>query len=537
MKNPKFLSIGVIVIILAFLQYIDFEPFVKIFGNPIRYIEKGDAYFSNDDYESALKEYNNAVLSKENFALAYAKRGNAYLKLKNFDMSQKDYDKALSLDSYCLEALDGLSNLNFKTLWENNREAYNSKQDSLNSRIMETCDYIVNQNPDDPESYIKRAKHYPSKGEYRNSIINDYNKAVSLAPDNPDIYLNRAKMWSGYSRYDAAIADIKRSLEINPNSSKAYLYLGNTLKSKDNYDEAIEAYCHGLDLTDDKGKFLEKIGECYQNKGEFEKAIDYCNKAIEFDPKNADRYISRGNIYSRQYKYDEALEDFNIALKLNPNDPYLPKTISLTQKNKEENFVESQVRNGILKDTFEGIWVSDKVANGKPLDGMPYNVFGSPYLYGIMIAKYDDRYRVKFFEDQFRGIERDAGDYIQQINDMMSKHDNGYWRTYRKEMFAVKEGNTLTMSNQKIGTMQIGNGPIQDLSVSLTLTYNENAKTLKISQFEEWEGNTKISKKQTHFEYTFSIDHTYRKMGWDEYIALKKGIWQKCIEKIKSGEF
>ena len=165
-----------------------------MFGNPITYIEKGDAYLSNSDYESALKEYNKAIIAKENYAPSYVKRGDAYRRLENYEMSKADYDKALELDSDCVEALEGLYFYNTSNIKSMKFEDYKKEQDALENTIMELCNRLLEKNPNDLELYIIRARHYSDKDIFKTQIISDYNKAISLAPYNPQLYLSRARV-------------------------------------------------------------------------------------------------------------------------------------------------------------------------------------------------------------------------------------------------------------------------------------------------------------------------------------------------------
>lgn len=546
MKNYKIILFSVVVSVLVFLRFIDFAPMVKLFGNPDTYIEKGNMYMAEMDYAAAFKEYDNAIIANENYAKAYAKRGDVYRSLKDYEKSKLDYEKALSLDSDCLEALEGLYFSNIIDLNNEDFNSYREKQDKLNNKIMELCNRLIENNSNDPDVYLTRARHYSNRDTFRSQIINDYNKALALAPNDSRIYLSRAYTWQLYKEYDKAIEDIQKALSLEPHSSNAYLSWGAIYEDKKEYEKAIEIYFQGMEFAKKKGSFLSRIGRCYNSQGDEEKAIEYSTKAVESDPKDESLYEARGHIYWNQQEYDLALEDFNTALNLNPNNKSIKSAISHIEKAKEDNFVRSRVKKGRISDEIEGLWVSDTVStstgfpnriwNGKPISGMPYDLFSSGYyLHGIMIAKDGDNYRVDFVRDEFQSIDPRGGDYIEQIKHKMEPKNNNYWAFGRKEMVAQKNGDSIIINESKIGTISVNHGPEQDMSVSLILNYDTNAKTLKITQFNEKQGGVTVPPENTHFEYDFSKNHTYHKMAWNEYIALKNDIWNKGIEKIKSG--
>ena len=554
MKSPKFVIFGVIIVVLVVLRFMDFGPMVKLFGDPDTYITKGDVYMSEMDYSSAFKEYDKAVTAGENYARAYAKRGDAYRIIENMEMSKADYEKAISLDPNCLDALEGLYFLKLNEFREFGPEdlrtekynAYQKERDEMERKIMEACNRLIENNTVDADVYLTRARHYPNRESYKDSIISDLNKAVSLDPNDERVYLNRSYVWKDYGEYDKAITDARKALEINPKSTNAYLRWAEVYEAKKEYDKAIDIYNQGMELANKKGGFLNRIGLCYEMKGDIEKALEYCTKAIESDKTNANFYRSRGHIYQRQEEYELALEDFTTVLNLAPEDKYIRSTIKALEDTVEKNYVNIKIKSGKISEDVEGLWISDTVSfgtgfpyktwSGKPLSGMPYDLFSNDYnLHGIMIAKDGDTYRVKFFEDQFQAIKKNQGNYINQINEKINQKDGGWWQITQKEMRATKEGNTLVMSEPQMGKISINRGPEQDMSIKLTLTYDANAQTLKITNLEEKQGDVVISPQKTNFEYKFSPNHTFRKMEWNEYLTLKKDIWNKGIEKVKAG--
>ncbi|MBR3722477.1 MAG: tetratricopeptide repeat protein [Selenomonadaceae bacterium] len=551
MKSPKLIFFFVIIAILVVLRFLDFGPMVKLFGNPETYITKGDMYLMSMDYDAALKEYNKAILSDENFPKAYVARGNIYRYLENYEMSKSDYDKAISLDPNCIGALEGLYFIKFheSTLIDYNSKEYNSFKEELNkmeAHIVEVCSKLIEQNPNDPDIYLTRARHYPDNDMFRHKIIDDYNKAVSLAPNAEHIYLSRSNMWNNYKEYDKAISDAKKAIELNPKSLYAYFSWAKAYEEQREYDKAIEVYKNGMTLAEKKGGILSRIAFCYMNKGDNEKALDYYTQAIETDSTNKDYYRGRGSVYQEQEEYDLALNDFNTVLELAPNDKYIGATIQTLKETAARNYVDLQIKHGKISEDIEGVWLADTVSYPtdifrkdwieKPISGMPYNVF-SPYysLHGVMIAKDGETYRLKFFSDRFQAIETEKGDYIKQINDKMSQKDGGWYHFTKNEMIASKAGNTLNTTETSMGKRTIGNGPGQDMVVSLTIAYNPEKQILKITNINEKQGNSIVSPNQTNFPDTFSKNFTYNKMTWDEYNELKNNIWKKAIEKVNSG--
>ena len=63
------------------------------------YYSRGLAYYDKKDYDSAIKDYNQALIIDPKYAYAYYSRGVAYYNKKDYDSAIKDYNQALIIDS------------------------------------------------------------------------------------------------------------------------------------------------------------------------------------------------------------------------------------------------------------------------------------------------------------------------------------------------------------------------------------------------------------------------------------------------------
>ena len=90
------------------------ELLARSYGN------RGNAYASKGEFDTAIKDYTKAIELNPNYAEAYYNRGNAYYKKGEFDTAIKDYTKAIELFK-----LEG--NKEFEDIAENNKKIAEEK--------------------------------------------------------------------------------------------------------------------------------------------------------------------------------------------------------------------------------------------------------------------------------------------------------------------------------------------------------------------------------------------------------------------------
>ncbi len=210
---------------------------------PTVYIERGDLYLDQAQYEKAIENYNNAISLKDDDYRIYFKRSHVYNVIGKYEESIKDLEKTISIKPD-LEA--AYANMGVNYLAINKFE-----------KAIECLTKSIKQNPKNAFSYAQRGiVHY--KMNHHDLAIQDINQAEKL---NPTDRITLGKIGHYYSlrgdfqkarSYYAKTIEKKKDIRSNLNLAECNVCLGN-------YDEAenrareISSVC-----TDDRTKILSQ---------------------------------------------------------------------------------------------------------------------------------------------------------------------------------------------------------------------------------------------------------------------------------------
>lgn len=193
----------------------------------------------------------------------------AWVKLKEGDFVSciKICDKALGLDSGCLEALIIRSEAHIKL---------NNLPDALID-----CNAAERIAPDDARTYQNRGRVYHKLNQF-NDAIDEFTKAIRLDSIDATTFWHRGHSHLGMNNFQAANADFARAIVLDPGDVTA-IY--------------------------DRGKLLSRAGNLVA-------AISAYTDVIHLDPDNSSAFIDRGISYAKLNRLHETLADFKRAKRL-----------------------------------------------------------------------------------------------------------------------------------------------------------------------------------------------------------------------------
>ena len=185
--------------------------------NAETYYDLGNAYNDGGNYDLAIKNFNESIKLKPDFAAAYTSRGIVYHNKGDYNRAIEDHTKAIEL------------NPNYAEAYFNRGNAYNNGGD--NDRGIENFTEAIKLKPDFVAAYTNRGLVYHNKGDY-DRAIEDHTKAIELNPNYAKAYFNRGNAYNNRSDFDLAIADFTKAIELKPDFTHAHENLQYCLQQK-----------------------------------------------------------------------------------------------------------------------------------------------------------------------------------------------------------------------------------------------------------------------------------------------------------------
>ena len=242
---------------------------------------KGDEEADKNNFDEAIKKYNEAIRLDPSYAFAYYSRGRAYIVKERFDEALSDFNEAIRLDANYVKA------------------------------------------------YVGRGDVYWQKRDL-DSALGDYNRAIELDPKLSDAFTKRGKVLTEKGSMDKAVIDYDHAIELSPNDSTAFLWRGITRSKSGDFDRALADFNDAIELNPRLTEAHIKRAEAFRlrdRSGDNDQAVDEYTKAINKTPYNSKIYIDRAETYLKSRKREQAIADFERARDLSEGE----------QKNDEVN--------------------------------------------------------------------------------------------------------------------------------------------------------------------------------------------------------
>ena len=155
----------------------DFNNAIKWNGNyGLAYMNRGVIKFrQHDDPRSALNDLNQAVELNLRTASLFIDRAAVHIALGNFDLALKDFDTALEIE------------------------------------------------PDHPSVFNNRGSFYFNKKQDYESALSDFNQAVRIAPDNGNYYMNRSRCYLLLGDKTHALEEARKARELGAQVGDDYM--------------------------------------------------------------------------------------------------------------------------------------------------------------------------------------------------------------------------------------------------------------------------------------------------------------------------
>ncbi len=271
------------------------------------YFESGLAYFSDNNYECALKAFSNVIALTQANSEAFSKRAACLINLdrvygKDGDLAIADLSTAIRLDPRNPRAFHNLS-----LIYEKRGEF--EKALGFVRRAIEI-------DPTSASTHNEIGLVYEGLDRLDEAVA-EFDKAIRLDPSMGHPHVNKGGLWEKKGRTALAVQEYQRALEVDPYLAVANLDLGRIFEGQGKYDAALREYTTAIDRSPTYRLAYKHRIWLWEKMGEYAKAISDADKLISFAA-DADAYLSRGVGYSRSGDTSRAIADFSKAIDLYP---------------------------------------------------------------------------------------------------------------------------------------------------------------------------------------------------------------------------
>jgi tetratricopeptide (TPR) repeat protein/CHAT domain-containing protein len=353
----------------------DYSAAIALDSSPWRLSSRGDCYVSKGDYESAVKDFAEAIRISPDYAPYWESRGNALRLAGRWDEAIKDYDQAISLDDRNAARYNVRGDAYFyhaDTLRLRGDEASLAAAQADYEKSVDDFTRAIDLDRSVPLYWENRAVSLRKLGLFGDAL-NDFQKAIELAEADPqrlDAAARYAQRGHGYyaqGDYENAARDYREALEFAPNAAHYHQYLGDALRLAGNIAEAEPEYDKAVEIDPRNPERYMTRGNAYRYEGQFARAIEDFDKAIELNEDDANPYNYRGICHEKLGDDEKAIADYTLALERLPNDPDF-------RANRGAAYLRLKQYDRAIQDFDAAIAVVPHVASN-------YNVRGDAYWY------------------------------------------------------------------------------------------------------------------------------------------------------------
>jgi tetratricopeptide (TPR) repeat protein len=246
----------------------------------------------------------------------HIKKGLDYANSNDYDRAVKEFENALKLFP---KDEDALFNLGFVYA---DMQQYGPAYDIFKK--------LVNINPHHIEAFNNLGLLFARQGKYTDAV-SVYEKGVEHNPGAAVLYNNLGNVYYDTGKYEKALQMFKKAGDLDPVFSERLYHLGidSFIKGSGGMDDAIAKLQESVKQNVNKAKTVHDLGVAYLERHMEDKAIDSFIKALNIDPNYLSAYVNLGYTYQHKESYEKAIQSFEKALILNPKSAKLYNTIGL----------------------------------------------------------------------------------------------------------------------------------------------------------------------------------------------------------------
>lgn len=170
----------------------------------VAYNNRGNAHTRREEYDLAIKDYDECIKLYPDYARAFNNRGEAFAKKGEFSRAIADFDAAISFDQ------------KYGSAFANRAQIYEKR--GKFDRALKDLDEAVRLLPGVGSLWNKRCWTRFVLGDLQ---VADCNEAIKLAPNSAAAFDTRGFIYLKLGQADLALADFKSALQFDPKLASA----------------------------------------------------------------------------------------------------------------------------------------------------------------------------------------------------------------------------------------------------------------------------------------------------------------------------
>jgi tetratricopeptide (TPR) repeat protein len=309
-------SIGYFILLAALLPYFyDKKINLLLLYFPLTLMISYNIYYSigqSKIWQNSLSLWNRTLELEPKAVVAWNNRGSTKEKFKMHEDAIKDFDQAILLKPDYAHAYYNRGTARKALAEENNNTELKAK---ILDKAMEDFNRAVILLPSFDQAYHNRGIIFDMLGQF-DKALEDFNKAMQMNPNSYDVLVNRGVVYGKMGDFQKAINDFNTSIKIQPNNASAYSNLGLANDFIGNTKEAIANYDKAIELDPSFATAYSNRALIYKKLENYQAALNDFTKAIAINPNFSEGYYHRGTVYLLMNQKNLGCTDFQTAVNL-----------------------------------------------------------------------------------------------------------------------------------------------------------------------------------------------------------------------------
>ena len=304
-----------------------------------RSLEAAQEALQSGSYETAEKEYLEALQIDSGNATAYTGLCDAYAQGDNWDQVEQTLEDALS----SLDKTDGAALTNHViAVMMSEADAFSSKKDysSSASLYLRAQALLDKRLPDDKKTADALKKKIAgvelvlARSSSGQEAIDAWEQVHKNDPDNTEALSALAAAYASAREYEKASAVLTRLLEIEPGELRHYTDLANVYTAAGDYEKALETLesAKSLESSSSLESLITNVYAAAARNAEGDKAIELWKKVIDRSPSYVNAYESLADLYAAKGDYTDALQILQEGLEKSGDSVLTGKANVIRQK-------------------------------------------------------------------------------------------------------------------------------------------------------------------------------------------------------------